>query len=145
MNFSNVLLFLIDVYSLCVAYPEPLADKLYSETKKFLEEHVDSLLIKVYWLVVIVLHIYLKMMITAHRITYLFAYSRFVVEASIIYYLHTMTLGSNFQEVLTTFICCIPISIINTSGENYKNNIHRSLIYSFMLRIAMMYYSRNMS
>ena len=36
-----------DVYSLCVAYPEPLADKLYSETKKFLEEHVDSLLIKV--------------------------------------------------------------------------------------------------
>ena len=24
-----------DVYSLCVAYPEPLADKLYSETKKF--------------------------------------------------------------------------------------------------------------
>ena len=47
MNFSNVLLFLIDVYSLCVAYPEPLADKLYSETKKFLEEHVDSLLIKV--------------------------------------------------------------------------------------------------
>ena len=50
MNFSNVLLFLIDVYSLCVAYPEPLADKLYSETKKFLEEHVDSLLIKVDWL-----------------------------------------------------------------------------------------------
>ena len=58
MNFSNVLLFLIDVYSLCVAYPEPLADKLYSETKKFLEEHVDSLLIKVDWLVVIVLYIY---------------------------------------------------------------------------------------
>ena len=58
MNFSNVLLFLIDVYSLCVAYPEPLADKLYSETKKFLEEHVDSLLIKVDWLVVIVLDIY---------------------------------------------------------------------------------------
>ena len=58
MNFNNVLLFLIDVYSLCVAYPEPLADKLYSETKKFLEEHVDSLLIKVDWLVVIVLDIY---------------------------------------------------------------------------------------
>ena len=58
MNFSNVFLFLIDVYSLCVAYPEPLADKLYSETKKFLEEHVDSLLIKVDWLVVIVLYIY---------------------------------------------------------------------------------------
>ena len=59
MNFNNVLLFLIDVYSLCVAYPEPLADKLYSETKKFLEEHVDSLLIKVDCLVVIVLHIQL--------------------------------------------------------------------------------------
>ena len=58
MNFSNVLLFFIDVYSLCVAYPEPLADKLYSETKKFLEEHVDSLLIKVGWLEVIVLYIY---------------------------------------------------------------------------------------
>ena len=61
-----------------MAYPEPLADKLYSETKKFLEEHVDSLLIKVDWLVVIVLHIYiyiiaLKRMITAHRVTYLFS------------------------------------------------------------------------
>ena len=31
-----------DVYSLCVAYPEPLADKLYSETKKFLETHVNQ-------------------------------------------------------------------------------------------------------
>ena len=29
-----------DVYSLCVAYPEPLADRLYQETKKFLESHV---------------------------------------------------------------------------------------------------------
>ena len=57
-EFINVFSFLIDVYSLCVAYPEPLADKLYSETKKFLEEHVDSLLIKVDWLVVIVLYIY---------------------------------------------------------------------------------------
>ena len=67
-------LFLIDVYSLCVAYPEPLADKLYSETKKFLEEHVDSLLIKVDWLVVIVLYIYIKTIInlSAHRINYLF-------------------------------------------------------------------------
>ena len=36
-----------DVYSLCVAYPEPLADKLYSETKKFLEEHVAATLVKV--------------------------------------------------------------------------------------------------
>ena len=69
-------LFLIDVYSLCVAYPEPLADKLYSETKKFLEEHVDSLLIKVDWLVVIVLYIYIYIKtiinLSAHRINYLF-------------------------------------------------------------------------
>ena len=43
-----------------MAYPEPLADKLYSETKKFLEEHVDSLLIKVDWLVVIILYSYKK-------------------------------------------------------------------------------------
>ena len=28
------------MYSLCVAYPEPLADRLYQETKKFLESHV---------------------------------------------------------------------------------------------------------
>ena len=46
-EFHITILFSLDVYSLCVAYPEPLADKLYSETKKFLEEHVDSLLIKV--------------------------------------------------------------------------------------------------
>ncbi|XP_070565487.1 cullin-2-like [Ptychodera flava] len=32
-----------DVYALCVAYPEPLGDKLYSETKKFLETHVKGL------------------------------------------------------------------------------------------------------
>jgi len=36
-----------DVYSLCVAYPEPLADRLYSETKKFLENHVSQELSKV--------------------------------------------------------------------------------------------------
>lgn len=33
-----------DVYSLCVAYPEPLADKLYAETKQFLENHVQHIL-----------------------------------------------------------------------------------------------------
>lgn len=33
-----------DVYSLCVAYPEPLADKLYNETKRFLDNHVSQLL-----------------------------------------------------------------------------------------------------
>jgi len=33
-----------DVYALCVAYPEPQGEKLYFETKSFLEEHVKSLL-----------------------------------------------------------------------------------------------------
>nr|XP_018904304.1 PREDICTED: cullin-2 [Bemisia tabaci] len=32
-----------DIYALCVAYPEPLADKLYDETKSFLDNHVKSL------------------------------------------------------------------------------------------------------
>lgn len=36
-----------DVYSLCVAYPEPLADQLYNETKRFLDNHVFQLLTKV--------------------------------------------------------------------------------------------------
>ncbi|KAG7210335.1 hypothetical protein KM043_011873 [Ampulex compressa] len=36
-----------DVYSLCVAYPEPLADRLYNETKRFLDNHVFQLLTKV--------------------------------------------------------------------------------------------------
>lgn len=36
-----------DVYSLCVAYPEPLADQLYCETKRFLDNHVFQLLTKV--------------------------------------------------------------------------------------------------
>ncbi|XP_050445079.1 cullin-2 [Cataglyphis hispanica] len=36
-----------DVYSLCVAYPEPLADRLYDETKRFLVNHVDHLLVEV--------------------------------------------------------------------------------------------------
>ena len=31
-----------DVYSICVAFPDPLADRLYSETKLFLENHVKS-------------------------------------------------------------------------------------------------------
>lgn len=33
-----------DVYKLCVAFPEPLADRLYNETKQFLESHVRNLL-----------------------------------------------------------------------------------------------------
>lgn len=36
-----------DVYSLCVAYPEPLADRLYGETKQYLIDHVAQLLNKV--------------------------------------------------------------------------------------------------
>ncbi len=31
------------MYSLCVAYPEPLADRLYQETRQFLEDHVNAL------------------------------------------------------------------------------------------------------
>jgi cullin 2 len=31
-----------DVYSICVAFPDPLADKLYAETKSFLENYVKS-------------------------------------------------------------------------------------------------------
>ena len=30
-----------------MAYPEPLADRLYAETKKFLEDHVTATLTKV--------------------------------------------------------------------------------------------------
>lgn len=33
-----------DVYSICVSYPEPLADPLYNKTKDFLAGHVKSLL-----------------------------------------------------------------------------------------------------
>jgi len=33
-----------DVYSLCVAFPEPLGDQLYDSTKLFLENHVLELL-----------------------------------------------------------------------------------------------------
>ncbi|XP_068621791.1 cullin-2 [Battus philenor] len=36
-----------DVYALCVAHPEPLADRLYDETRNFLEEHVAGLLKRV--------------------------------------------------------------------------------------------------
>jgi len=32
-----------DVYALCVAYPDPLAERLYQETKLFLEGHVKAL------------------------------------------------------------------------------------------------------
>ncbi|CAH1163956.1 unnamed protein product [Phaedon cochleariae] len=36
-----------DVYSLCVAHPEPMADRLYAETKQYLIDHVAKLLDKV--------------------------------------------------------------------------------------------------
>lgn len=32
-----------DVYALCVAFPEPLGEKLYAEVKNFLESHCQSL------------------------------------------------------------------------------------------------------
>ncbi|EDW49712.1 cullin-2 [Drosophila sechellia] len=35
-----------DVYTLCVAQPEPMADRLYGETKHFLEQHVQEMLAK---------------------------------------------------------------------------------------------------
>ncbi|XP_058455758.1 cullin-2 isoform X1 [Malaya genurostris] len=34
----------VDIYAVCVAHPEPLADKLYTATKTFLEDHVKNLL-----------------------------------------------------------------------------------------------------
>lgn len=34
---------LSDIYALCVAYPEPLGERLYTETKVFLENHVRQL------------------------------------------------------------------------------------------------------
>ncbi|XP_053539785.1 cullin-2 [Ictalurus punctatus] len=36
-----------DIYALCVAYPEPLGERLYTETKVFLESHVRQLYKKV--------------------------------------------------------------------------------------------------
>lgn len=36
-----------DVYSICVAHPEPMADRLYAETKQYLIDHVAKLLNKV--------------------------------------------------------------------------------------------------
>ncbi|XP_012254401.1 cullin-2 [Athalia rosae] len=37
----------MDVYSLCVAYPDSMADQLYNETKQFLNDHVSELLERV--------------------------------------------------------------------------------------------------
>lgn len=36
-----------DIYALCVAYPDPFADRLYLETNMFLDKHVSDLLDKV--------------------------------------------------------------------------------------------------
>ena len=38
-----------DVYALCVAYPEPMGERLYTETKTFLECQVKALY-EVRWL-----------------------------------------------------------------------------------------------
>lgn len=40
---ENSLTYYTDVYAVCVAYPESLGDKLYVETKMFLEDHVKKL------------------------------------------------------------------------------------------------------
>ena len=42
LNFT-FLTFARDVYALCVAFPEPLGEKLYAEVKNFLESHSQSL------------------------------------------------------------------------------------------------------
>ena len=42
MNFTFLTL-ARDVYALCVAFPEPLGEKLYAEVKNFLESHSQSL------------------------------------------------------------------------------------------------------
>lgn len=41
LNFLNF--YPSDIYALCVAYPEPLGERLYTETKVFLENHVRQL------------------------------------------------------------------------------------------------------
>lgn len=40
---ENSLTCYADVYVVCVAYPESLGDKLYIETKTFLDKHVKKL------------------------------------------------------------------------------------------------------
>ncbi len=42
--FFSIVLCCSDVYALCVAYPVPFADRLYQETKQFLENHVQNFL-----------------------------------------------------------------------------------------------------
>lgn len=44
---SNFYCVFSDIYAMCVAYPEPFADRLYQETKCFLDNHVKVLLEKV--------------------------------------------------------------------------------------------------
>lgn len=39
---TNLCILYSDVYAICVAFPDPLADRLYSETKNFLENYVKS-------------------------------------------------------------------------------------------------------
>lgn len=74
-----------DVYSLCVAYPEPLADRLYNETKRFLISHVEKLLAEVQY---------------NDKLDLLPAYHRAWTEYSQgIYYLHSLYLYLNQQHI----------------------------------------------
>lgn len=73
-----------DVYSLCVAYPEPLADRLYNETKRFLINHVEHMLVQV----------------SNEKQDMLQAYYRAWMEYSQgIYYLHSLYLYLNQQHI----------------------------------------------
>ena len=52
--YIHSLIVISDVYALCVAFPEPLGEKLYAEVKGFLENHGQSLYevciyMKQYW------------------------------------------------------------------------------------------------
>ena len=52
--YIHSLIVISDVYALCVAFPEPLGEKLYAEVKSFLENHGQSLYevciyMKQYW------------------------------------------------------------------------------------------------
>lgn len=78
-----------DVYSLCVAYPEPLADRLYDETKRFLVNHVDHLLVEV--------DSYIPILDNSDLLS---AYHRAWTEYSQgIYYLHSLYLYLNQQHI----------------------------------------------
>jgi hypothetical protein len=41
--FRNILFIYVDIYNLCAATPDSYAERLYEETKKFLEDHCKSM------------------------------------------------------------------------------------------------------